>query len=285
MFAGFSERLNFGLGGGTVSSPSAFPTRPIGQLGNFNTYAINFITAAQITDATQQAAINQLSYDLVNTGLMDKMLAVYPFVGGTASSHQYNLKDPRDADSAFRLTFSGGFTHSSSGIQGNGTNAFATTYINAANRFPNAGALHISVYSTTNTIPGTQVESGITNGSNIIQLRISSQNIIGSTVPVLTFTSTTNASGHWLITKRSNTDREIYRNGVSEASSSTSNSTAYVSTNLILFGRFNTSTGAPDFYSTKNLAFASVGFGLTDEEVSTFYTIVQNFQTKLGRQI
>ena len=125
MFASFTERLNFGMGGGTVSAPSAFPTRPIGQLGNFNTYAINFIAATGITASDQQSAINQLAYDLVNTGLMDKMIAIYPFVGGNATSHSFNLKDPRDADSAYRLTFSGGFTHSSGGVQGNGTNAYA----------------------------------------------------------------------------------------------------------------------------------------------------------------
>jgi len=259
MFASFTERLNFGMGGGTVSAPSAFPTRPIGQLGNFNTYAINFIAATGITASDQQSAINQLAYDLVNTGLMDKMIAIYPFVGGNATSHSFNLKDPRDADSAYRLTFSGGFTHSSGGVQGNGTNAYANTYMNASGRFPNAAALHASVYSTTTTVPaGTQLEFGSTIGSTIVQLRVASSNVIGGNSQLLSFTTTTNAGGHWLITKRSNTDREIYRNGISEASSLISNTSAYGNGNLYFFAR-NTATGTPDFYSTKILAFCSIG--------------------------
>lgn len=286
MFAGFTQRLNFGMGGGTVSIPSAFPTRPIGQLGNYNTYAINFIAATGITASEQQDAINQLSNDLVNTGLMDKMYAVYPFVGGNATSHSFNLKDSRDADNAFRLSFSGGFTHSNSGVQGNGTNAFANTYMNAAGKFPNAAPLHVSIYSTTTTVSaGTFVEFGVTNTSTIVQLRINSSNLIGGTTPLLTFTTTTNAGGHWLVTKRSNNDRQIYRNGVSEASSATSQTAVYPTSNLYLFARLLTTTGNPDFYSTKNLAFCSIGDGLTSEQAATFYTIVQKFQTTLGRNV
>ena len=64
-----------------------------------------FITAASITDPTQQSAINQLVVDLKGYSIWTKMSAIYPMVGGTASSHKFNLKDPRDLDAAFRLVF------------------------------------------------------------------------------------------------------------------------------------------------------------------------------------
>jgi hypothetical protein len=78
-----------------------------------------FITAAAITDPTQQTAINTLVVDLKGYGIWTKSKALYPFVGGTASQHKFNLKDPRDLDAAFRLVFTGGWTHSSNGILGN----------------------------------------------------------------------------------------------------------------------------------------------------------------------
>ena len=53
------------------------------------------------------------------------MKALYPFVGGTATSHKFNLKDPRDLDAAFRLQFNGGWTHNSNGVTPNGTNGYA----------------------------------------------------------------------------------------------------------------------------------------------------------------
>ena len=88
-----------------------------------------FITAAGITDPTQQSAINTLVVGLKTDGLWTSMIAIYPFVGGTASSHKYNLKDPRDLNAAYRLTFYGGWVHNSSGIVGNFTNTYTDTYI------------------------------------------------------------------------------------------------------------------------------------------------------------
>jgi hypothetical protein len=88
-----------------------------------------FITAAGITDPTQQSAINTLVVDLKSDGLWTKMIAIYPLVGGTASSQKYNLKDPRDLDVAYRLTFGGGWSHGSFGIGGNGVNTYADTHI------------------------------------------------------------------------------------------------------------------------------------------------------------
>ena len=46
-----------------------------------------FITAASITNPTQQSAVNQLVVDLKGYGVWSKMKAIYPFVGGTASQH------------------------------------------------------------------------------------------------------------------------------------------------------------------------------------------------------
>jgi hypothetical protein len=87
-----------------------------------------FITAAAITDTTQQAAIDNLVIGLKADGLWTPMQALYPFVGGTASTHKWNLKDPRDLDAAYRLQFGGGVTHNANGATGNGVNSFMDTY-------------------------------------------------------------------------------------------------------------------------------------------------------------
>ena len=96
-----------------------------------------FITAAGITDPTQQSAIITLVTDLKGYGLWTKMKAIYPFVGGTATTHKFNLKNPLDTDGAFRLSFSGGWTHSANGALPNGTNAFANAF--CASSLSNSG--------------------------------------------------------------------------------------------------------------------------------------------------
>ena len=89
-----------------------------------------FFTASGLTGATNLSAINQLVIDLKGFGIWTKMKAIYPFIGGTASLHKWNLKNPLDTDAAFRLVFNGGWTHSSTGALPNGTNAYANTFYN-----------------------------------------------------------------------------------------------------------------------------------------------------------
>jgi len=124
-----------------------------------------FITAASITDPTQQSAVNQLVVDLKAASIWTKMSAVYPFVGGSATTHKFNLKDPRDLDAAFRLNFQGGWTHSSTGALPNGTNAFAITYLDLSANLGSAKP-HLSYYSRTNTTTGTdQIDIGLRDGN------------------------------------------------------------------------------------------------------------------------
>ncbi len=108
-----------------------------------------FITAASITDPTQQSAINQLVVDLKGYSIWTKFKAIYPIVGGSASSHKFNLKDPRDLDAAFRLTFSSGWTHSANGMLP--TNAFADTKFSMLNSGLSLNSAHLSYYSRTNS--------------------------------------------------------------------------------------------------------------------------------------
>src|SRR4029079_3961734 len=51
------------------------------------------------------AALDGLVKDLKVYGLWAKMTAVYPFIGGTADLHKWNLIDPRETEDAFRLTY------------------------------------------------------------------------------------------------------------------------------------------------------------------------------------
>jgi hypothetical protein len=281
MFGGFTTRNNFG------STSGHFPTRPLGNLGNFNTYAGNFIIAANITVATQQAAIYKLCDDLTNSGLMDKMIAVYPFVGGNATSHTFNLKDPRDSNNAYRLTFSGGWTHSSNGIQGNGTNTYATTYLLASTApFPQTNC-HISCYSRTSTVPGSTFEVSVDNGSNFNQIAVARNFFSGGNVVNtggVNFTTTTNSSGFWCGSKTSTSERFGTRNGIlNTAVSSNTDATLGASFSFTIGSRNNSNVISA--YSSKELAFVSIGLGLSQAEHATLYTIVQTFQTTLGRNV
>ena len=65
----------------------------------------------------------------------------------------------------------------------------------------------------------------------------------------------------------------------------TTSVTTLLSNFPLYIGARNNSNGAASQFSNKECAFCSIGYDLTDTEVATLYTIVQNFQTTLGRQV
>lgn len=93
-----------------------------------------FVDAAGITDAAQIAALSGLVSDLktlpaAGTKYWDRQLLLYPFIGGTAARHSYNLMNP----DLYQLTYHGtpAPLHSATGMAGSGvaaTNGYANTH-------------------------------------------------------------------------------------------------------------------------------------------------------------
>ena len=131
--------------------------------------AVAFLAAAGITDATITSAICTLVSSMKSNGTWAKMNAIYPMVGGTATTHKFNLKNPLDTNAAFRLSFVGGWTHSSNGALPNGTNAYAETYLRVDSLSQNS--THNSYYSRSNTpspVAGTKFQYEI--GANYLTI-------------------------------------------------------------------------------------------------------------------
>jgi hypothetical protein len=127
-----------------------------------------FLTAAGITDPIISGAIDTLVVDLKAANIWSKMKAIYPMVGGSSSTHKWNLKDPRDLDAAFRLAFYGGWTHNSNGATPNGVNGYADTKINS-NLELTLINMHFAsaLYSRTNNTDNSGNPYDIGNSDNI----------------------------------------------------------------------------------------------------------------------
>jgi hypothetical protein len=245
--------------------------------------ALAFIAAAGITDTTQKQAICTLVSDLQTYGIWTKMKAIYPFVGGTATTHKYNLKDPQDTNAAFRLVFNGGWTHSSTGALPNGTNAFANTNLNE-NTIMTLNNIHISHYSRTNNINAV-CDIGLWNNTTAMTATIvysSGNSAIRNTDLSAQFTSPLSTAGMFINSRIISTQIKFFVNNALFRTI-TSNSVTKVSQNYFIGARNN--NGSAALYSNRQLAFASIGEGLTDTEAANFYTAVQAYQTTLGRQV
>ena len=237
-----------------------------------------FITAAAITDPTQQSAINTLVVDLKGYNIWTKLGAIYPFVGGTATTHKFNLKNPLDTDAAFRLVFNGGWTHSSTGALPNGTNAFADSFVNVGTHLA-LNSTHVSVYSRTNvdrlapsisnvigSVPD-EVSMFLKTG-NIFVLRVNSSQ---------TMQPTNLDSRGFFIGNRANATQITL--SIRGTQTTTANNSISVSTTSLKLG------GISPFFDNKEIAFSSIGDGLTAQNMTDLTTAVQAFQTTLGRQV
>jgi hypothetical protein len=222
-------------------------------------------------------------------GVWSKMKAIYPFVGGSASSHKFNLKDPRDLNAAFRLQFFGGVTHSSNGVQGNGTNGYANTFLIPSANLTN-NSLNVSVYSTQNSsISSTEIGCstsgflpiiGLSARTILNEIQFDGYNFTGNRMAI----ANSDSRGLFMGNIANSTSQKIYKNGVLQLL----NTTAQVQSQptvqpLALFARND--SGSPANYSPRNLAFSSIGDGLSDTEAANLYTAVQSFQTTLNRQV
>jgi len=239
-----------------------------------------FITAAAITDPTQQSAINQLVTDLKGYGIWSKMKACYPFIGNTASQQKWNLKDPRDLDAAYRLQFFGGWTHSANGALPNGTNAYADAFI--TNSAMSYTSTHLSTYSRTDANNSGIAMGNTTNQYCMFYTRNSGNFQMGINAAAFNSVANANSLGHYIATRTASNAQKGYKNGL--AITTSTNAVANDNTKMYIGAAFRTGVGALG-YDNRQTAFASIGDGLTDTEAANFYTAVQTFQTTLGRSI
>jgi hypothetical protein len=253
--------------------------------------AVAFLTAAGITDTTQQVAINTLVVDLKNYSLWTKCNAIYPMVGGTATTCKFNLKNPLDTDGAFRLNFQGGWSFSSTGATTNGTNTYADTFLT-----PNTSLTllntHLSFYSRTSAIGNNQRDlAAFTNGATPSFSLGTNTGVLISDHYWLTTNrmsrSIPNAQGMMLTSRTSDTVHKAYRNGTQLGATDTVSNAGNVMPSISLYlGAANQNPGTPTgAFSNKEYAFASIGSGLTDTEAANFYTAVQTFNTTLSRNV
>ena len=238
--------------------------------------AATFITAAGITDPTQQAAINTLVVDFKGYNIWTKFKAIYPIVGGSASSHAVNLKTP----GTYNLSFQVGWTHSATGMTPNGA-TFANSNLLPSTHL-NTNSNSFGIYSRTNNTSGSQVY-GIWNGiAYFLQNNLTGANFVsGEVTGIVSYTANPTTS-LLMATRTSSSLLKAFRGGVL-LGQSTSSITGIPNINFYFGARNN--GGNPDFWTSHQLAFAFLGDGLTDTDSANLYTAVQAYQTTLSRQV
>lgn len=269
---------------GKAISPFALRKKNGGGGGGNDPDAQAFITATGIS-GTNATATNQLVIDLKSANIWTKMKAIYPMVGGTATTCKFNLKNPVDSNAAYRLTFFGGGTFSANGYLPNGTNAYADTFFIPSVNSSGINNFHSSYYSRTD-VNLTQIEMGCgpndTQGT-LLEIRTANLTYIRINTGTASGYADTNSLGFYLQSRLLSTQQKGYKNNILKVTGTANSNTAPV--NNYYIGAYNNALTGSVYRSSKECAFASIGDGLTDAEALALYNAVQLFNTTLGRQV
>lgn len=250
--------------------------------------AIAFIDAADIQGTISKRAIEILVLDLKGAGLWAKMRAVYPMIGGSLTSCKYNLKDPRDLDAAYRLTFFNSPTVDSAGVSWNGTTQYANTHFAPGT----AGMTNMSVgyYSLTTTALTGRIQMGGRTGANIVYVSLNST---GTSKLAMYIGGTTASAGeHTKITATSlglfvgawvnSTTIRVHQNGASLGTASQVAGSFAAMTNALFLGAYNNAGVAANF-ATMKCGFAFFAETLTETEAGIMSTAINDFMTRVGK--
>jgi hypothetical protein len=279
-------------------TPSSTPSPASGT-----TQAIRYLNAVVAAggsvNSTQSAATITLFTSLVSNGLYSKMSLMYPYLGAVANSNKINAINPGTND----LTFTGSFTHSISGtVANNASSSQANTswigpptggsindfhftfYTNTTNAIPFAGgAVYLVEFGNMDTAYGTNSQCVFLQGADYtLDAGLSYFN--GATNSA--YLSVTQAQMNGTIglfgqSRTNSTTMKAYKNGSQVGSTQTTTTNGTWTTRTLMSPGY--SIGGAFATSTRRRAFTTFGTSLTDGEMTTLSTIINTYQTSLGR--
>lgn len=252
----------------------------------------NFVKATGISDVTIINSLDTLVTSMQSNNLWDKMYAVYPLVGGTADTTKYNLVNT----GSYTLQYTGSINYTTNGISGSGNTTnkgWANTQFylissSLTSNYTSSNSFGVYVRNDLNTGYDMGVETaGSGNDMYLISKYIDNKTYYYNGTGGLN-ASISDSSGFTVgtISGSSGVNQWIYKNGVNIVSSSNSvgmflsNEPLYFMANNGNFG--GTGINEP---TSRQFAFMFMGKGLNSTDASNLYTIVQTFQTSLGRQV
>jgi hypothetical protein len=234
-----------------------------------------FLTATGLSGAADILAVNTFVTKAKSQGIWTDLDKIYPFIGGTATTHRYNLKNAL-ADG----TFYGGVTHNANGVTFNGTTGYFDTgwATNAGNVYNR----HFSQYINSQSM--NTAWAGSYDGTNLFGLRTDQAktlDFVGLNSLYATSPTYLTRSSIMCSNVESSTVGKIYTDG-SLAFTNTAAINAGPVTNTVFVGALSFN-GTASFFHNPNVRFATTGNKLTASQQAILNTLAREFNSILGR--
>jgi len=255
---------------------------------SYDASAQALFNAAQITSITVKNAVNTLIIAAKTNGWWDLCNAIYGFAGDDISQtyesqYKYNWKDPQDTDAALRQSFTGGWTHGSTGSTPNGTTGYADTHF--APSTLSDFVHHLSVYLRTDLNNGS-VDIGCEQGNLFVLQSRSGGSTVYTTnaAGAVASGSVPSSLGYFMGSRESSTSASVYRNGSSTGTNTGTETGALPVSRTVYIGAENIDGVAGNF-SAREICFATIGAGISGAIAALMYSDIQTYQTSLSRNV
>jgi hypothetical protein len=254
-------------------------------------YLAAVIFAGGAVSIPTRDAANQLFIDLKANGLYSKMDVMYPMLGSTANSVKIDAITP---NAGYPIEWYGGMSFSDKGAIGNGSDGYGNTYFNT---YVSSDPLNYGwgVYMYDDGNFGNEVyNSGAFDGTYISTMRGDTSNQVGCYAyqvgdarGALSIPTTNDYTGNYVFTFNSSQLKSLYRNydvGSGTTASLTMGGTPRLSNQPTYTHTLNIN-GSPysGQYWNGTMSFLWFGKSMSSSEVSTLSSIINTFQTSLGR--
>lgn len=236
---------------------------------------------------TQKNAVNTLVLDLKGYGIWNNLQAFYPFVGGTATAHKWNLMNPADTDAAYRLVFGASVTHTANGYVGSGTNltSYADTFYEiGVDNTTDDFCFGLYVY---NNLQEPKHDFGYYNNVDDNLLATYYVNIYYANTKAFQYLTgaSSDSRGMWNVNLDSGT-LTLYKGGSSLASKAQNMPTSPAGDNMVIGASDRRSIGQGiTENASKTYCNAWLGYSMDATEQANFYTAVQAYNTTLSRNV
>jgi len=271
-----------------TNTPTPTPTPSQTYDSDAQAFFNRVTTAGGSLTTTEQTAVNQLVLDMKANSIWGLVNAAYPMVGGSSASCAQNLMS-----SSFTGLFNGGWTISSNGVLGNGSNTFINSQLNPTTHL-GLNSTHVGFYSRTNNFESsTAIDIGAVGSGSVGNVYIlgrgsndafHSNNSLSESNTGLA--APTSSLGFIINNRNSSSAMSLWRQGVQFTDTTSTAATSSVQPNNDIFlGAYNGGGGSPLFFTNRQYAFFTIGLGLSNVQASAYTTIVQTFQTTLSRQV
>lgn len=248
-----------------------------------------FLTLTGIVDSGIEEDLQTLLNDLTSADLKDQVI-IWPLVGGTVLTHAYNLNNAN----VNKIAFGGGVTHSSNGVQMNGTNS-NISMVGSGVRITDIPWIKTNdfgcyIYSRTNQV-----------NANVVDFSVNASGITGATMRYFPSSSLStakmrfdiNSANSNFVSDSAMTDTlrniginirggnmDMWQEGVKKG-------TKVFNIDFKFNGylEWGYDATAASRYSAKEYSALVITKGLIDSKVQSLHQIITTFQTNRGRNV